>query len=109
MPPFPKLEARQFDLVFLDPPRYSKSPFGVVDLINDYQALFAGAAGHRARRHADLLQQRRAGGWRRLAGSAHAQRGQAGREVRAAEWITPDADFPSPDGKHPLKIVALSV
>ena len=40
LPPFPKLEARRFDLVFLDPPRYAKSPFGVVDLINDYAALF---------------------------------------------------------------------
>ena len=40
LPPFPKLEAQQFDLVFLDPPRYAKSPFGVVDLVNDYPALF---------------------------------------------------------------------
>ena len=40
MPEFPKLEAQQFDLVFLDPPRYAKSAFGVVDLINDYAALF---------------------------------------------------------------------
>ena len=40
MPPFPKLEAHQFDVVFLDPPRYAKSPFGVVDLVNDYAALF---------------------------------------------------------------------
>ena len=35
MPAFPKLEAKQFDLVFLDQPRYSKSAFGVVDIIND--------------------------------------------------------------------------
>jgi 23S rRNA (cytosine1962-C5)-methyltransferase len=40
MPPFPKLEPQQFDIVFLDPPRYAKSPFGVVDLVNDYPALF---------------------------------------------------------------------
>ncbi|HET6719253.1 MAG TPA: class I SAM-dependent methyltransferase, partial [Rhodocyclaceae bacterium] len=40
LPDFPKLDAQKFDLVFLDPPRYAKSAFGVVDLINDYSALF---------------------------------------------------------------------
>jgi 23S rRNA (cytosine1962-C5)-methyltransferase len=40
MPPFPELEKHSFDLVFLDPPRYAKSAFGVVDLVNDYPALF---------------------------------------------------------------------
>lgn len=34
------MEAHQFDVVFLDPPRYAKSAFGVVDLIPDYAALF---------------------------------------------------------------------
>ena len=40
MPLFPKMEAHQFDVVLLDPPRYAKSPFGVVDLVNDNAALF---------------------------------------------------------------------
>src|SRR5690606_35142163 len=39
LPPFPKLERETFDVVFLDPPRYAKSPFGVVDAVRDYQAL----------------------------------------------------------------------
>jgi 23S rRNA (cytosine1962-C5)-methyltransferase len=39
MPAFPKLEKHGFDLVFLDPPRYAKSAFGVVDIVNDYAAL----------------------------------------------------------------------
>ena len=39
MPAFPKLEKKAFDLVFLDPPRYAKSAFGVVDIVNDYAAL----------------------------------------------------------------------
>ena len=39
MPAFPKLEKHTFDVVFLDPPRYAKSPFGVVDIVNDYAAL----------------------------------------------------------------------
>lgn len=110
MPPFPKLEARQFDLVFLDPPRYSKSPFGVVDLINDYQALFkpallATAPGGTLICCNNVAQVDGDAWLEALTRSA----AKAGREVRAAEWITPDADFPSPDGKHPLKIVALSV
>ena len=40
LPPFPELAPHRFDLVFLDPPRYAKSRFGVVDLVHDYAALF---------------------------------------------------------------------
>ena len=40
MPAFPKLEARQFDLVIIDPPLHSKSLFGVVDLLADYVSVF---------------------------------------------------------------------
>ncbi len=32
LPPYPRLEPRQFDLVFLDPPAWAKSAFGTVDL-----------------------------------------------------------------------------
>jgi 23S rRNA (cytosine1962-C5)-methyltransferase len=110
MPPFPKLDAQQFDMVFLDPPRYAKSPFGVVDLVVDYSALFKPALLCTAEggtliccnnvaevdRDAwlDLLQR-----------SAR----KAGRPIRDVEWIVPEADFPSPDGKPPLKMVALAV
>ena len=110
MPPFPKLEPHQFDVVFLDPPRYAKSPFGVVDLVNDYAALFKPALLCTAEggtliccnnvaevaRDAwlDLLQR-----------SAR----KAGRTIREVEWIAPEADFPSSDGQPPLKIVLLRV
>jgi 23S rRNA (cytosine1962-C5)-methyltransferase len=110
MPPFPKLDAQQFDMVFLDPPRYAKSAFGVVDLVVDYSALFKPALLCTAEggtliccnnvaevdRDAwlDLLQR-----------SAR----KAGRTVRDVEWIAPEADFPSLDGKPPLKMVALAV
>nr|WP_199067150.1 class I SAM-dependent methyltransferase [Chromobacterium sp. ASV5] len=110
MPPFPKLEARQFDLVFLDPPRYSKSPFGVVDLVNDYQALFkpallATAPGGTLICCNNVAEVDGEAWLESLKRSAL----KAGREVGAVEWIEPDADFPSMDGKHPLKVVALSV
>ena len=36
----PDLSRASFDLVVLDPPRYAKSPFGLVDTVNDYQSLF---------------------------------------------------------------------
>lgn len=110
MPAFPKLEPQQFDLVFLDPPRYAKSPFGVVDLVNDYSAIFKPALLCTAEggmlyccnnvaevdrdEWLDLLQR-----------SAR----KAGRPIRDFEWIMPEADFPSPDRNPPLKILALAV
>lgn len=110
LPPFPELAPHRFDLVFLDPPRYAKSPFGVVDLVHDYAALFKPAllateeggtlicCNNVARvDREDWLEQ--------LERSAR----KAGRAVREAEWITPEADFPSRDDNPPLKVVLLRV
>ena len=110
MPPFPTLEARQFDVVFLDPPRYAKSPFGVVDLINDYQALFKPAllctAPGGVLICCNNVAQVEGEAWlEALKRSAD----KAGRPIKAVEWITPEEDFPSLDGQHPLKIVQLHV
>lgn len=110
LPPFPKLEAQQFDLVFLDPPRYAKSPFGVVDLVNDYPALFKPAL--LATREGGTLiccnnvaQVERETWLDQLERSAR----KAGRSIRETEWILPEEDFPSMDSKPPLKIVLLRV
>lgn len=110
LPPFPKLEPQPFDMVFLDPPRYAKSPFGVVDLVNDYPALFKPAllatveggmlicTNNVAEVEPDVwLDQLRRSAIK------------AGRQIHAVEWIAPEADFPSPDGKPPLKMVMLRV
>lgn len=110
MPPFPVLEARQFDLVFLDPPRYAKSLFGVVDLVNDYASVFKPAllatkAGGSIFCCNNVAQVEAEAWLDQLQRSA----AKAGRPVREFEWITPDSDFPSPDGKHPLKMVLLHV
>ncbi len=110
MPPFPPLEANQFDLVFLDPPRYAKSPFGVVDLVNDYPALFkpallATAPGGTLICCNNVAQVDREAWLDQLARSAR----KAERPIQQVEWIVPDADFPSFDGNPPLKIVALTV
>ena len=110
MPPFPKLEAQQFDMVFLDPPRYAKSPFGVVDLVVDYPALFKPALLCTAEGGTlvccnNVAEVDRDTWFDQLQRSAR----KANRTVRDFEWIMPEADFPSLDGKPPLKMVALAV
>lgn len=110
MPPFPKLEAHQFDVVFLDPPRYAKSPFGVVDLVNDYAALFKPALLCTAEggtliccnNVAEVSREL----WRdQLERCAR----KAGRAIHALEWLLPESDFPSSDGQAPLKMALLRV
>ena len=110
MPPFPVLEAHQFDLVFLDPPRYARSPFGVVDLVKDYPALFKPALLSTAEGGTliccnNVAQVNREAWIEQLERSAK----KAGRPIREIEWITPEADFPSSDGNPPLKIALLRV
>ncbi|MCG9728509.1 class I SAM-dependent methyltransferase [Shewanella sp. Isolate13] len=110
LPSYPKLSATQFDLVFLDPPRYAKSPFGIVDLINDYQSLFKPA----------LLTTKSGGTIVCCNNVAKVDRNawfdslvrcveKQGREVTQHTWLDCHNDFPSFDGNHPLKIVALQL
>lgn len=110
MPTFPKLEPRQFDLVFLDPPRYAKSMFGVVDLINDYSALFKPALLCTAEGGTliccnNVAEVARDPWLDQLQRSAR----KAGRTIREVEWIMPEEDFPSSDGQPPLKMALLRV
>ena len=110
MPAFPRLEKQQFDLVFLDPPRYAKSPFGVVDTINDYPALFkpallATVEGGTLICTNNVAEVDRDAWVDQLERSAR----KAGRPIREMGWIPPEEDFPSPDGKPPLKMVLLRV
>jgi 23S rRNA (cytosine1962-C5)-methyltransferase len=110
MPPFPRLDAQMFDMVFLDPPRYAKSAFGVVDLVNYYPALFKPALLCTAEGGTlvccnNVAEVDRDAWLDQLQRSAR----KAGRPIREVEWILPEADFPSLDGKPPLKMVALAV
>ncbi len=110
MPTFPRLERQQFDLVFLDPPRYAKSPFGVVDLVHDYAALFKPALLCTAEGGAlictnNVAEVAREVWLDQLERSAR----KAGRPIREVEWIPPEEDFPSMDGQPPLKMVLLRV
>jgi 23S rRNA (cytosine1962-C5)-methyltransferase len=102
--------AEPFDLVVLDPPRWSKGPHGAVDVVRDYPALFKPA-----------LLATRPGGV--VAATNHVPSvdredwlqvlercaRKAGRPLAAVEWLVPEEDFPSPDGRHPLKIAWCTV
>ncbi len=105
LPKYPKHKPEQFDLVFLDPPRWAKSPFGNVDLIRDYQSLFkpsllATKAGGQLICCNNVAQVDRDEWLASLQRCAI----KAGRPLKSIEILLPDADFPSPDGKPPLKI-----
>ncbi len=110
LPAFPRLEAQQFDLVFLDPPRYAKSLFGVVDIVNDYAALMKPALLCTAP-GGTLICCNNAAQVPREAWADQLERcaRKAGRPIREFEWLAPEADFPSPDGQPPLKMALLRV
>jgi 23S rRNA (cytosine1962-C5)-methyltransferase len=110
MPVFPKLEKHGFDLVFLDPPRYAKSAFGVVDIVNDYAALMK-LALLCTNEGGTLICCNNAAQISRDVWADQLQRcaKKAGRTIRELEWISPEEDFPSHDGQPPLKIALLRV
>lgn len=110
LPEFPKLLPQKFDLVFLDPPRYAKSSFGVVDVVNDYSALFKPALLATAE-GGTLICCNNVADVDRLAWLDQLERSarKAGRPISESEWIVPEADFPSSDGQPPLKMVVLRV
>ncbi len=100
-----KLAARDFELVVLDPPRFAKSRWGVVDLVRDYAALFKPAVRCVApdgvivatNNVAKVELEAWLDGLRRCAR-------KAGRELLDIEVLPPDEDFPSFDGRPPLKV-----
>ncbi|MEH6450726.1 MAG: class I SAM-dependent methyltransferase [Oleispira sp.] len=105
LPKYPKHKPEQFDLVFLDPPRWAKSAFGNVDLIRDYQSLFKPS----------LLATKDGGQLICCNNVAQVDRDEwleslkrcavkAGRPLKSIEILLPDTDFPSPDGNPPLKV-----
>jgi 23S rRNA (cytosine1962-C5)-methyltransferase len=102
---FLRLERRSFDVVFLDPPAWSKGPFGAVDLERDYPALFKPALLATAPGGTVIATNHLASvavdGWIEvLRRSAE----KSGRPLEHLETLAPDDDFPTRDGKAPLKI-----
>jgi len=107
---FRRFEPKTFDLVVLDPPTWATSPFGAVDPVRDYPALFKPAvlatrAGGRvlATHHVSAVDR---DDWHEQLRRCAAK---AGRPIRDLAILEPNADFPSPDGRPPLKMVVVEV
>ncbi len=92
-------------MVVLDPPRWATSRWGAVDVVRDYPSLFkpcvqiaAPAGAILATNHVPQVDR---DDWldvlRRCAE-------KAGHPLADIEVLVPDADFPSPDGRPPLKL-----
>lgn len=108
--PYTRVERRSFDVIVLDPPTFAKGPFGAVDIQRDYESLFKPAllalapggaliaTNHAADVPAEVWLER----LRRAAE-------KAGRPLASLELIPPEADFPSFDGRWPLKIALVRV
>ncbi len=102
---FVRVPQRRFDMVFLDPPAASKSPFGAVDVERDYPALFKPAllaledGGIAIATH--HVASVTAESWRETLLRCAAK---AGRPLRDVRMIEPDDDFPAFDGRKPQKI-----
>lgn len=103
--PHQKFDARRFDIVFLDPPAWSKGPFGAVDVVRDYAGVFKPAllatedggvivaTNHVAEVHAE--------DWVAALGRCATK---CGRPLASVESFGPDEDFPSFDARAPLKV-----
>ncbi len=108
--PYPHIAAQQFDLIVLDPPRFAKGRFGTVDVVRDYPSLWkpcllalADGGSVLATNHVPAVD---ADAWHRvLARSAE----KAGRPLRSLVPIPVDDDFPTFDGRPPLKLVLATV
>lgn len=106
----PRIDPETFDVVVLDPPRYAKSAFGVVDLVNDYGAVFKPSL-LATREGGTLICCNNVARVSREPWLEALERGvrKNGRTLRAIESLVPEADFPSVDANPPLKIAVLSV
>jgi len=107
-PKYPKLQARQFDLVMLDPPAWAKSVFGTVDLLRDYQSLLKPAilatADGGVLICCNNLAKVAMSDWREQVLRCASK---LGRPVRDCQALAPGADFPSADNQPPLKTLIL--
>jgi len=108
LPHYPRLAPRQFDLVFLDPPAWARSAFGTVDLARDYQSLLKPALLATAEGGILICCNNLARvpfeEWR---DAVLRCANKCGRPVRDWQSLDPAADFPSHDGRPPLKTLAL--
>ena len=102
-----KVPPRQFTLVVVDPPAWSKGKFAAVDLRRDPETVFRPAWRCVAPQGAMLASNNSA----KVTRAEFAQRlermfdkEESPHRCSGIKWLTPDLDFPSHDGEHPLKI-----
>ncbi|MBX7196875.1 MAG: class I SAM-dependent methyltransferase [Sandaracinaceae bacterium] len=102
---FTRFTARTFDLVVLDPPRWAKTPFGAVDVVNDYPSLLKPAIGC-ARPGGLVIATHHVPTVTRAQFEAIVRRTaeKMGRPFAELSIVGPEEDFPSFDGEPPLKI-----
>lgn len=107
---YERFQPKSFDLVFLDPPAWAKGQLGAVDVVRDYPTLFkpallAAKPGGRviATNHVASVS------WEEWAGTLRRCAEKAGRPLRGLEKLSPDDDFPSFDGRPPLKTAVCEV
>lgn len=107
---YERFARRQFDVVLLDPPTWSKSPFGAVDIVRDYQSLFKPALLATAPGGC-LIATNHAASVSRDDWHALLQRcaDKSGRPLKSVDFLMPEADFPSFDQNPPLKIACCRV
>ena len=104
--PYLRVERQPYDLIVLDPPRLAKTSFGTIDLVNDYQSLWkpallalADGGAVMATNHVPEVDEAT---WHTVLRRCAEK---AGRPLRDLQPIAIDEDFPSFDGKPPLKVV----
>ncbi|WP_413043154.1 class I SAM-dependent rRNA methyltransferase [Pseudomonas sp. YJ42] len=110
LPDYPRLMPRQFDLILLDPPAWSKSAFGTVDLLRDYQSLLKPALLATAEDGVlvccNNLAKISLEDWREQVLRCAIK---TGRPVRDCQVLSPAHDFLSADGQPPLKVLTLQL
>ncbi|AHL74428.1 SAM-dependent methyltransferase [Stutzerimonas stutzeri] len=110
LPDYPRLMPKQFDLILLDPPAWSKSAFGTVDLLRDYQSLLKPALLATAEGGVLIccnnLAKISLDDWREQVLRCAMK---TGRPVRDCQVLSPAHDFPSIDGQPPLKVLTLQL
>lgn len=104
------LKPTRFDIVVLDPPRFSKGRYGTVDVVGDYPSLLkpclqiCAPGGHvLATNHVPSVKLE---DWLAVVRRTVEK---ADRQLADLKVIAPEGDFPSFDGSHPLKMVWLTL
>jgi 23S rRNA (cytosine1962-C5)-methyltransferase len=105
---YTRLQPQAFDLVVLDPPPFAHSPFGAVDVVRDYPSLLkptllACKPGGQVLATNNVARVDEAE-WHDVLRRCATK---AGRPIRELTPLRPDADFPSPDDRPPLKMAWL--